>query len=273
MRRLGAALSVVAAVVLVASACSGDAVASAHAEGVRHFDEGRWEDAITAFSEVVELEPTDQYLETAIWNRSIALFELGRLEEALADETFLIELEPTDSNALALVHLNRSRELIALGRPEEALIDVGMVIELQPTDSFDLAKAHLNGSIALYELGRFEEAVDAAAAAMTAHSSSDELLARAHRRKYLSYIELSNASGVLAETTAVIELDSNNDLGSNNVERLAEAYYLRAAFHAFIDGEVAEAEADLRKALALLPEDHKTALAASVMLAELVGTE
>jgi tetratricopeptide (TPR) repeat protein len=149
MRRLGTVLVVALAVGLVASACSEDAVASVHAEGVQSMDEGRWEDAVTAFSEAIELEPTDQYLETAIWNRSIALYELGRLEEALADETFLIELGPTDSDRLAEALLNRSRELVMLHRDEEALIDVDMVIELQPTDSFVLAMAHFNGSVAL----------------------------------------------------------------------------------------------------------------------------
>ena len=66
------------------------------------FNEGRLGEAVTAFAQVIDLEPSDtDLLGLAYVNRSIALSELGRVEEAVADDTAAIDLQPDDIDILA----------------------------------------------------------------------------------------------------------------------------------------------------------------------------
>ena len=66
------------------------------------FNEGRLGEAVTAFAQVIDLEPSDtDLLRLAYVNRSIALSELGRVEEAVADDTAAIDLQPDDIDILA----------------------------------------------------------------------------------------------------------------------------------------------------------------------------
>ncbi len=239
----------------------GDNPASVHDRGVRMLEEGRWDEAVSTFTEVIALDPSREYLETALVNRSIALFELGRLEEALADETILIDLGPTVDGVLVRAHLNRSRELISLGRHEEALADAAVVIELQPASVVCLGGAYHNRSIAFYDLGQFDEALEAAAAVIDLEPNAD-LLARAHRRRYLIFVELNQAADVVAEATAAI------DLAPGDARILAEAYLARAAGLGEL-GEYEDAVVDVGTAIDLLSDDDPMAQSAAELLEEI----
>ena len=85
-----------------------EAIAS-HNDGITLVEEGRWEDAVAAFTEAIELEPEDtDLLASAYRNRSVALGELGRIEEALTDASAAIDLQPADTDILAQAYVNRS---------------------------------------------------------------------------------------------------------------------------------------------------------------------
>ncbi len=133
--------------------------ATIYDDGVAMFDEGRFGEAVTAFGQVIEIEPSDtELLALAYANRSTALSQLERIEEAVADATAAIDLQPS-SDILAAAYVSRSVDLILLDRVEEAVADVTAAIDLQPDDIDILAQAYVNRSIALSTLERTDEAV------------------------------------------------------------------------------------------------------------------
>jgi len=152
-------LSILAAIAIGACSVGLDEAQTIHDDGVAMAEDGEWEDAAAAFSQVIDLEPRDtDLLARAYVNRSVALGELGRVEEALADDTAAIDLQPGDVDLLAQAYVNRAADLVALARVEEALTDATAAIDLQPGDTDILAQAYLNRSFALFQLGRTDEA-------------------------------------------------------------------------------------------------------------------
>ena len=133
--------------------------ATIYDDGVAMFNEGRWEEAVRAFAQVIELEPSDTYLLTLAYvNRSTALSHLERVEEAVVDATAAIDLQ-LDVEILAAAYVSRSVDLILLERTDEAIADVTAAIDLQPDDIDILAQAYVNRSIALSTLQRTDDAV------------------------------------------------------------------------------------------------------------------
>jgi len=133
--------------------------ATIYDDGVAMFDEGRWGEAVTAFAQVIEIEPSDtELLALAYLNRSTALSRLERVEEAVADATAAIDLQPS-IDILAAAYVCRSVDLILLERTDEATADVTAAIDLEPDDIDILAQAYVNRSIALSTLERTDEAV------------------------------------------------------------------------------------------------------------------
>lgn len=230
-----------------------DSASTIHADGIELLVEEQWEEAVSVFTEVIDLEPGTDLLVSAHLNRSIALFELGRFEEAMADETVVISLagdQASHADVLAQAHLNRSRELSMLERWEDALVDAEAVIALQPEDQTVLAMAHYNKSRALYDLSRTGEALDAAADVVNLNPDHNGVLAAAHGIRMAIQFEIGTAEDVIVEATAVI------DLVDGDVERLAEAHLYRATALSLLRRE-AEAEADMRIIIALVPADHE----------------
>ena len=159
-----------------------EAIAS-HNDGITLVEEGRWEDAVAAFTEAIELEPEDtDLLASAYRNRSVALGELGRIEEALTDASAAIDLQPVDTDILAQAYVNRSVDLARLGRCEEAVTDTTAAIDLQPADTDILAQAYVNRSVDLARLGRCEEAVTDTTAAIDLQPADTDILAQAYVR-------------------------------------------------------------------------------------------
>ena len=128
-------------------------------DGVAMLEDGEWEDAAAAFSQVIDLEPSDtDLLAKAYLNRSFANAVLERWEESVADASVaVIDLDPSDTVLVARAYLNRSVALGALGRWEEALADATTVIDLEPGDAV-LARGYFFRAVALAELGRTDEA-------------------------------------------------------------------------------------------------------------------
>jgi len=69
-------------------------------EGAEISEEGRWEDAVMAYTELIESDPSDtDPLARTYRNQGFALDELGRFEEAMADNTVVIELVRRGENS------------------------------------------------------------------------------------------------------------------------------------------------------------------------------
>jgi tetratricopeptide (TPR) repeat protein len=89
------------------------------------FEEGRWEDAIREYHEILEGFPEDRLS----WLRiAPAERELGRYETALAT----LERALANSAPEAMVHVERARNYLGLARPDDALA------ELETADHLEL---------------------------------------------------------------------------------------------------------------------------------------
>jgi tetratricopeptide (TPR) repeat protein len=110
---------------------------------------GRFEDAISSFDRVIQLEPKDY--ET--WcNRGFALGNLGRDDEAIYSYKQATKIKPNDD----ATWLYLSYFLKGIGRYAEALDSLDRLIELKPD-------CHLNWNtrgIVLDNLGRYEDALN-----------------------------------------------------------------------------------------------------------------
>lgn len=87
--------------------------------------EGRYDEALTAFSECIVLFPE---LEGGYGNRGVTYLHLGNDEAALEDFQTVIRLNQEDALAYGLM----AEALKNLGRDEEALEAAAMAIELDP---------------------------------------------------------------------------------------------------------------------------------------------
>ena len=155
MKRFGVPTFAILVTVVVLACGSLTEAEQRYTEGVDAHDAERLEEAVTLYTEAIELDPE---LVEAYSNRSAAYGGLGRWDEALDDATRAVELEPTDVTVLAGAHLNRGASYGALGRWDEALDDATKAIELEPNDESLLANAYFVRAIAGAELGRDEEA-------------------------------------------------------------------------------------------------------------------
>lgn len=109
---------------------------------------GRYEEALTSFDKVIELDPNKPL---AWLGRGMALSDLRRYDEALVSYDKVIELDPYDASAWSL----KSWLLAKLGRYDEALISYDKTIELDPND----ALAWCNRGASLLNLERYDEAL------------------------------------------------------------------------------------------------------------------
>jgi predicted TPR repeat methyltransferase len=116
---------------------------SACAKGVLLMRERRFEDAIDAFDEALEVKPV--FVE-AMSNRATALSELKRFEDAVAGFDPVLTLDPSH----AISWNNRGNALVALRRFEEAVESYSRALGLRP----DLTEASENRMNALFELKR-----------------------------------------------------------------------------------------------------------------------
>ena len=115
-----------------------------------YFAQGRPQEALGAYDQILRLEPRDV---AALINRGNALDALGRFAEALESFDAALRVAPRQEDA----HYNRGNALVAMGRHADALAAFDVAIALRP----DKTEALLNRGIALAALGRPVEALDA----------------------------------------------------------------------------------------------------------------
>ncbi len=118
--------------------------------GLKLFDKGRYEEALTAYNQAIAMKADDP----KIWNnKGAALAKLERYKEALAAYDAALAFRPNFAKAWH----NRGTALAKLKRYEEALEAFEEVIRLKPDDP----EGWKNKTVALAVLGRYFEALDA----------------------------------------------------------------------------------------------------------------
>jgi tetratricopeptide (TPR) repeat protein len=110
--------------------------------------EGRTQDAIGQYEEVLRLDPKDV---SAPFNLADALLHAGRFEEAVGHFEQALRIDPNDAHA----HYNLGVSLVKLGQPGEAIGHFEQALRIKPNN----AEAHqILGSV-LFDQGKVQEAI------------------------------------------------------------------------------------------------------------------
>ena len=91
-------------------------VATYYNDGVSYLDLGKYDEAITAFTKAIEIDPKTSAI---YYNRGTAYFVLEAYQKAIDDYSKAIELDPSD----AWPHSNRGAAYDELGEDRKAIDD------------------------------------------------------------------------------------------------------------------------------------------------------
>ena len=186
----------------------------------RQRKEGKVDDAIASYNEILKLHPDQVEVRLAIGEtlfdakrlhdavatldgvlgtypnsaeahnlRALALHELGRLDEAIAGFRRAVRLAPLSPQG----HDNLGRALVAAGSDEQAVLAFERAVHLDET----LAPAQFSLGKTLERLGRLDKAIDAYQMGVRADGSQPEL----HR----ALLAALRANGDEQEASAVLE--------------------------------------------------------------------
>ena len=117
-------------------------------EGLLALQSSNYEEALSYFDQVLEIEPSHT---STLINKGNALKNLDRNEEALSTIDKALEIEP--SNIVALI--NKGGILIKLDRNEEALSTIDKALEIEPSNTMVLN----NKGVLLANLNQHWEAI------------------------------------------------------------------------------------------------------------------
>ena len=128
------------------------------ATGTEFFKQGKYEEAVAAYSEGLKLCGGDfveeQYLSTSVLllsNRSLCLCKLGRAEDALKDANEATDIDPK----FAKGWIRRATAFQALGRLKDALASYDEAIALAPeVKSFKKARKAVKDTVKQVEKQR-----------------------------------------------------------------------------------------------------------------------
>jgi tetratricopeptide (TPR) repeat protein len=178
-------------------------------------DQGRIEEAITAYQRAIELDSKYTYPHNGLGN---VYADQGRTEEAIAEYQRAIELDPKDANP----HNGLGNVYADQGRTEEAVAEYQRAIELNPKDA---SPHHGLGNVYANQ-GRTEEAIAEYQRAI----ELDPKLAHPHHGLGNVYADQGRTEEAIAEYQRAIELDPksahpHNGLGNvyANLGRTEEA--------------------------------------------------
>ena len=115
---------VVLLVAVVLLACGPSSAEDHNRAGVKHFEAGRVEEAIAAYSEAIRLDPDSAQ---ALYNRGQAYFTIGEPEKSVPDFTRAIEVDPADRQ-VALAYAGRAMAYTLMGNDDEAQSDFASAV-------------------------------------------------------------------------------------------------------------------------------------------------
>lgn len=184
------------------------------AEGTAHRKAQRYQEAIAAFYQALQLDPN--YAD-AYFQRGWALWRFQRHQQALIAYDRAIQLNPT----IAAYYINKGLVFSDLERYEEALAAYEQAIQLDPK----YATTHVNKGAALYKLERYEEAL--AAYEQAIHLEPNAIR---YNNKADALFRLKRYEEALAVYEQAIQFDSTYAIAHNGkglvleyVERYLEA--------------------------------------------------
>lgn len=151
-----------------------------------------WQEALGAFTKVIELNPQDAM---AYFYRGVAYDSLGNYKQAITDYNKAIDLGPK----LAIAHTNRGMAYHKLSNYKQAIADYDKVIELNPQD----AMAYNNRGIAYDNLGNNKQAIADYNKAM----ELDPKDSMCFYNRGVSYHQLGNYKQAIADYDKAIELN------------------------------------------------------------------
>ena len=169
--------------------------------GNRHYDAGKYEDAIAEYTQAIALDP--KYA-AAYNNRGAANNNLGKYAEAIADYDQAIALDPK----YAVAYNNRGAAYDDLGKYAEAIADYTQAIALDPKD----AAAYNNRGNAYADLGKYAEAI----ADYTQAIALDPKDAVTYYNRGIAYRNLGKYAEAIADYDQAIALDPKNAAAYNN---------------------------------------------------------
>ena len=105
-------------------ACGPSSAEDHNRAGVRHFEAGRVEEAIAAYSEAIRLDPDSAQ---ALYNRGQAYFTIGQPEKAVSDFSRAIEVDPADRQ-VALAYAGRAMAYTLMGNDDDAQSDFASAV-------------------------------------------------------------------------------------------------------------------------------------------------
>ena len=203
--------------------------------GNRHYQQGKYEDAIADYDEAIRINPQDAQ---AYYNRGTAKGELGWHQEAIADFDEAIRVNPQHAAA----YYNRGTAKGALRRYRESIDDYDQAIHLNPQH----AAAYTNRGNAKGALGRHQEAI----------ADYDQAI-HLNPQHAAAYTNRGHAKFALGRNDAAIP-DYDQAIRLN--PQLTQAYYGRGRVYKEI-AAYEKARADLQRALELATEQGNQALA------------
>jgi tetratricopeptide (TPR) repeat protein len=129
-----------------------------NAEGRSHARAGALDEAITKFTEAMELDSGffGEYV-----NRANAYYRQGKIDEALADYSEAIELRPSTRGYRVIIpYIGRAEIYSVEGRAEEAIDDYTKAIEDIPDSERLKGRAYCGRAGVYDELNKLEEAAN-----------------------------------------------------------------------------------------------------------------
>jgi len=156
---------------------------------------GRYEEAVAAYREALELEPENP---TALRSLGFTLHEAGRLEESVVALRKMVSILPRH----ALAQLELATVLLEKGDLEEAVTTFRVVLEQEP----EFEQAHLNLGVALSRMDRWEQAAESFQKVL----EYDERDHDAQLHLAISLDELGRGEESLALVRQIVEEDPSN---------------------------------------------------------------
>jgi Flp pilus assembly protein TadD len=212
------------------------------ADGISLFRRNDLEGALDAFRRATELDPENAQ---AYVSMGTVYMRLNRQAEAQRTFRKAIDLAPEDATA----HVGLGQSLKLSGDPDGAIVELDRALELDPQN----ADAAYTLALVYQDLGDPEREI----AALERTVAIDPLRSLAHSRLADIYLSRQMYPEAVAELKAVLTGRTPVDYVHT---RLAEAYYSM--------GDVAAAEEETRKEIALAPKSASAHAVLARLLAE-----
>jgi tetratricopeptide (TPR) repeat protein len=193
--------------------------------GYAYSEIGEHDKAIADYTEAIRLGPEALHLCYACFSRGIAYTKKGDYDKAIADCTEAIRLVPDD----AVAYRVRGFAYGEKGDLDRAIIDYNEAIRIDPED----VDAHYKRGFAFERNGELDKAI----ADFTEIIRLKPSYANAYFSRGLFYWKAGELDKAIADLTETIRLDP----------KIAAAYYFRGSSYRR-KGETAEAEADFTQA-------------------------